>query len=140
MNESKKKVKGNLGLTFNSINKINAEKSNNKIENKSSKSGSKISKKSENQSNADSKNNNDNTSIKSNKDSSYMNSAPMGEDSTEINEYYKNEEKEKEKEKNEIKESQKKYDEDQNNIIKSFTFEDFKKPSKVSLENDGDIT
>ena len=131
--------KQNLGISFNSLNKINPDKSINKIEN-----GSKNSKESENQSNADSNNKNNSLSIKRKEDSSYLNSTPMGENSTEIREYYNNEQKEKEKEKEkkiiEIKESQKKYDEDQSNIMKSFSFKDFKKPSKVSLENDGDIT
>ena len=124
-----------VNSSFNKINGIQSSKSSIKLKfndpyknsensNINSKSGSKITIKSEY--------------------SSYLYSTPTGEDSTELKDYYNNEQKEKkeekEKEKIKIKESQKNYDEEQKDIIKSFSFKDFKKPSKVSLENDGNVT
>jgi ubiquitin C-terminal hydrolase len=117
--------------------KINSSKSE---FNKNSESN----KNSEIKSNNDSKDNSNKTNSTKNDNSSYLNSTPTGEDSTEIKEYYNKEQKEKtiekEKEQKKIKESQKKYNEEQKDINKSFSFKDFKKSSKVSLENDGNVT
>ena len=144
MNDLKKKTGETLLINFNSLNKINPEKSINKKENNNSNNGSKESIVSDKKSNVDSKNKSNNTKSKSTEDLSYLNSTPTGEDSTELKDYYHNEQKEKkeekEKEKIKIKESQKNYDEEQKDINKSFSFKDFKKPSKVSLENDGNVT
>ena len=144
MTDFKKKTNETLPLNFNSLNNINDPQSNNQIQFKISNSSSKINKIIDKEINVKSNDKSNDTKSKSSENSSYLNSTPMGEDSTEIKEYYNNEQKEKKiaklKELIEIKESQKKYDEERRDVIESFSFKDFKKPSKVSLENDGNVT
>ena len=145
MKESNKNVTNKkLGCTFNSLNKINSKKSINNIGNKNSNGGPKISKNNENKSHAEQK---EKISEKSNEkksknseNSSYLNYTPCGEDSKELSDYYENEKKVKSKEETKIKESKKKIDEEQNDITKSFSFKDFKKPSKVILDNNENTT
>lgn len=149
MKESNKSITNKkLVCTFNKLNNIKSNDSNNNIGNKNSNGGSKISKNNENKIQAEQKEKisekSNETKSKNSANSSYLNSTPGGEDSKELSDYYENEKKVKLKEeakiKEKIKESQKKIDEEQNDITKSFSFKDFKKPSKVTLDNDENTT
>lgn len=124
-----------------SYNKINEIQSQSKLKLKYDKPNGNSNKKNDNKSNKDSKDKNSEKSIKNHENLSYLNSTPGGEDSKELSDYYENEKIIKTLEKNnKIKESQKKIDEEQNDITKSFSFKDFKKPSKVFLDNDENTT
>jgi len=118
-------------------NKINGIQSQSKLKLKYDNSNGNSNKKSDNKNNMDSKD-------KNSENLRYLNSTPGGEDSKELSDYYEHEKKvkilEEEEKNNKIKESQKKIDEEQNDITKSFSFKDFKKPSKVSLDNDKNTT
>ena len=136
--------KSSIKIKLNDPNKNNENKSNSDTKSVSNENKNNTDSKNDSNKNRENKNDTDSKNgskitIKS-KESSYLNSTPTGEDSTELSDYYSNEQKEKDKEKIKIKESQKNYDEEQKDIIKSFSFKDFKKPSKVSLENDGNVT